>query len=172
MEPVGLAVGVLGLASLFSSCLEAVDKVQNYKSFAVDSQASNAQLKAERLRFELWGQQVGFDRAKLSANHHQRLDNPRICSVVEDLFLLIKRVCESDDDPQCLSQAGAGSGREGLSSTIRAQSSRNSTKLKRRTGERVSQESVATDSGLASVPDSPTVPVDPALLDAYVSQGD
>lgn len=37
MEPVGLAVGVLGLAGLFSTCLEAVDKVQSYRSFGVDS---------------------------------------------------------------------------------------------------------------------------------------
>jgi hypothetical protein len=124
MEPVGLAVGVLGLAGLFSSCLEAVDKIQDYKSFAEDSQTLNAQLKAERLRFELWGQQVGFDQGRLSANHHQQLNNPRICSAVKDLFLLIKRVCESDDATQRFPPVNAGSGMQGPSFTIRAQPSR------------------------------------------------
>ena len=126
MESVGLAVGVLGLAGLFTSCLEAVDKVQNYKSFAVDSQALNAQLKAERLRFELWGQQVGFDQGRLLANHHQQLNNPRICSAVKDLFLLIKRVCDSEDATQGSSLANTGSGMDGPSFTIRAQPSRSS----------------------------------------------
>lgn len=102
MEPVGLAVGVLGLAGLFSSCLEAIDKVQSYRSFTIDSQDLNSQFNAEKVRFEQWGQKVGFSQGQLSASHHHALDNPKISSAVKDLFLIIKRICESDDDPQRL----------------------------------------------------------------------
>ncbi|KAH7129676.1 hypothetical protein B0J13DRAFT_563207 [Dactylonectria estremocensis] len=52
MEPVGLAIGAAGLAGLFSSCLEAVDKVQSYKSFKTDSHVFDAQFRAKKLRFE------------------------------------------------------------------------------------------------------------------------
>lgn len=102
MEPAGLAVGVLGLAGLFNSCLEAVGKVQSYRSFTVDSQELDAQLNAERIRFEQWGQQVGFSRGQVSASHHHALDNPKTSCAVEDLFFIIRRICESDDDPQRL----------------------------------------------------------------------
>ncbi|KAH7151968.1 ankyrin-1 [Dactylonectria estremocensis] len=60
MEPVGLAVGIAGLAGLFSSCLEAVEKVQSYRSFGADSQVLDTQFKAEKLRFEQWGWHPAF----------------------------------------------------------------------------------------------------------------
>jgi hypothetical protein len=124
MEPVGLAVGLLGLAGLFSSCLEAVDKVQDYRSYEVESQALSAQLKAERLRLEHWGEEVGFHQGQLLANHHPRLENPHISSAVKDLLLLIKRVCESEEASQRFSAAGGGSGHEDSSPAIEAQPSR------------------------------------------------
>ncbi|RYP08950.1 hypothetical protein DL764_001561 [Monosporascus ibericus] len=59
MEPVGLAVGILGLAGLFSSCLEAIEKVHSYRAFGSDSHTLDAQFKAEKLRFGQWGRAVG-----------------------------------------------------------------------------------------------------------------
>lgn len=122
MEPVGVAVGVLGLAGLFSTCLEAVEKLQSYKAFGTDSQDLNTQFKADKLRFEQWGRQVGFDHGNLAANHNQALDNSGTRSLVVELFLIIKRVCDaSDDAPQQLALHGTGPGRDGLSSANQAQ---------------------------------------------------
>ena len=37
MEPIGLAAGIVGLASLFSMWLDVIEKVDTYKDFATDS---------------------------------------------------------------------------------------------------------------------------------------
>lgn len=70
MEPVGIAVGIMGLAGLYSSCLDAVARAKDYKTFETDSQTLNAQFEADRLRFQRWGRDVGLERGQLSAGHH------------------------------------------------------------------------------------------------------
>ncbi|KAL5084612.1 hypothetical protein Trisim1_011613 [Trichoderma cf. simile WF8] len=67
MDPVGLAVGVIGLAGLFSTCLDLVKRVDNYKHFKKDEQILATQFAAYRLRFERWGKTLGLDQA-LSGN--------------------------------------------------------------------------------------------------------
>ncbi|KAH6982389.1 ankyrin-1 [Ilyonectria destructans] len=56
MELAGLAVGVVGLAGLFRSCLAAVDKVQSYRSSGPDMRVLDIRFKAAKARFEQWGQ--------------------------------------------------------------------------------------------------------------------
>lgn len=125
MEPIGLAVGVIGLAGLFSTCLDAVDKIQTYRSFGTDSKDLQAQLTADRLRFEQWGRQVGFDNGKLSADHHSALDDSETSSAVEGLLLIVQRICSETDD--------AGPVGDKLSSKAHVQSShRAPTESKRR----------------------------------------
>lgn len=63
MEPAGVALGIIGLAGLFSSCIELVQKVQLYKSFRSDSSILDVQLRAEKLRLEHWGRSVGLAQA-------------------------------------------------------------------------------------------------------------
>lgn len=60
MEAAGFAIGLVGLAGLFSSCIEAVARAHSYKSFSRDSQALNLQFSAAKLRLETWGPAVGF----------------------------------------------------------------------------------------------------------------
>ncbi|KAH7128917.1 ankyrin-1, partial [Dactylonectria macrodidyma] len=55
MEPIGLAVGIAGLAGLFSSCLEAVDMIHTYLSFGADSQVLDTRFRAAKVRLEKWG---------------------------------------------------------------------------------------------------------------------
>lgn len=93
MEPVSFAVGVVGLAGLFGSCLEAIDRAKDYKSFETDSQALNAQFEADRLRFERWGRSVGLEVGQLSADHHELLDDDRTVSTVMGLLKFINEVC-------------------------------------------------------------------------------
>ncbi|KAH7124364.1 prion-inhibition and propagation, helo domain-containing protein, partial [Dactylonectria macrodidyma] len=108
MEPVGLAVGIAGLAGLFSSCLEAVERVQSYGSFGADSQVLDTQFKAEKLRLEQWGRHVGFDRGKPLADHHQALDDPDISSAVRDLLLIIDNICNANGASRRPLLAGTG----------------------------------------------------------------
>ncbi|KAL6406009.1 hypothetical protein AUP68_10567 [Ilyonectria robusta] len=97
MEPVSFTVGVVGLAGLFSSCLEAVDKVQTYLSFRTDSHVLDTRFKAAKVRFEKWGQRVGFEGAMLSEDHHPALDDRDISAAVQDIFQIITTLCDASD---------------------------------------------------------------------------
>ncbi|KAH7144327.1 ankyrin-1, partial [Dactylonectria estremocensis] len=66
MEPVGLAVGIAGLAGLFSSCLEVVENVDSYRDFEHDSRSLAAQFDADRLRFQQWGRSIGIEEGQLA----------------------------------------------------------------------------------------------------------
>ncbi|CAH0047285.1 unnamed protein product [Clonostachys solani] len=94
MEPASFAVGIVGLAGLFSSCLEAIDRAKDYMSFETDSQALNAQFEADRLRFERWGNSVGLGPGgQLSAEHHKLLDDERTAATAMGLLKFINEVC-------------------------------------------------------------------------------
>ncbi|KAH8649532.1 hypothetical protein BGZ61DRAFT_546906 [Ilyonectria robusta] len=82
MEPVIFTVGVVGFAGLFSSCLEAVDKVQIYLLFRTDLHVLDTRFKAAKVRFEKWGRRVGFKRTILSKDHHPALDDRDISAAV------------------------------------------------------------------------------------------
>ncbi|KAK7403824.1 hypothetical protein QQX98_010395 [Neonectria punicea] len=86
MEPINFAVGVIGLAGLFSSCLDAVDKVQTYRSFGSDSHVLDTRFTAAKVRLETWGRRVGFIEKALSEDHHPALDDRDIAAVVQGTF--------------------------------------------------------------------------------------
>ncbi|KAJ9130106.1 hypothetical protein NKR23_g12345 [Pleurostoma richardsiae] len=96
MEPVGLAVGIVGLVGLFSTCLEVIDKVQYYKTFANDSHVLDSQFNAEKLRFEQWGRAVGLAPGTPSANHHDALDEPDVRAVVGDILSIVRSIYTAD----------------------------------------------------------------------------
>ncbi|KAK2027923.1 hypothetical protein LX32DRAFT_640428 [Colletotrichum zoysiae] len=98
MEAVGLAVGVVGLAGLFSTCLEAVQKFNSYKNFGRDSRFLASQFDADKHRFEEWGRAVGFKDGRLSDSHHPALDDVQKLEVVYGLLGSIQVFCSSADD--------------------------------------------------------------------------
>ena len=108
MESVGLVIGVVGFASLFSTCLEALDKVQSYSSPSTDSHILNTRFKATRARFEQWGRGVGIKQGRLLENHHPALDDedtsPAVCDLLE---IIIKTICDAGDDVSVRSLQGA-----------------------------------------------------------------
>jgi hypothetical protein len=83
MEVVGLAVGLVGL---FSTCLEAVQRIDSYRTAGRDSRLLHAQLNATMHLFERWGDSVGIGNGKLSEDHHPALDDPKTFSVVKNLL--------------------------------------------------------------------------------------
>ncbi|KAF4994254.1 hypothetical protein FDECE_13193 [Fusarium decemcellulare] len=96
MEPIGLAVGVVGLAGLFSTCLDAVNRVQAYKSFGADSHILATRFQAAQVLLAQWGRKVGFAETNLSKNHHPALDEQDVIAAVEDVLRIITGICESN----------------------------------------------------------------------------
>jgi hypothetical protein len=97
MEAVGLGIGIAGLAGLFSSCLEAIDRIKDYRSFVSDSDALSAQFGAERLRLAQWGRTVGLRDGQLLADHHHCLDDSEIVSQAEQHLTLINNILGLDE---------------------------------------------------------------------------
>ncbi|KAH8743884.1 prion-inhibition and propagation, helo domain-containing protein [Diaporthe sp. PMI_573] len=96
MEPAGLAIGITGLAALFSSCLEAIERVQSYKDFKDDSEALDAQFNAEKLRLQKWGLAVGLHEENWPADHHHALDDPDMFSAVQHHLGIIQKIYDAN----------------------------------------------------------------------------
>ncbi|KAF4417043.1 Ankyrin repeat domain-containing 50 [Fusarium acutatum] len=99
MEPVGLAVGLVGL---FSTCMDVMQRVDSYRTAGRDSRQLDAQLKATMHLFEKWGDTVGISKGKLSDGHHPALDDQRTYEVVQGLLNSIKDFPAASDDPSSL----------------------------------------------------------------------
>lgn len=101
MDPVGLAVGVIGLAGLFSTCLDLVKRVDNYKHFKKDEQTLATQFASHRLRFEKWGKTLGLDQNQtalsgkqtaLSEDQHEALADPDTLKTVRKIIDIIREI--------------------------------------------------------------------------------
>ena len=82
MEPVCLTVGALGLAGLFSSCLDIIEQAESWRNFVDDLRLLGACWEAECLCLETWGRAIGFDNGTPSRDHYEALDNPQISFIV------------------------------------------------------------------------------------------
>lgn len=95
MEPVGLAVGVVGLAGLFSVCLDAVQRFDSWKKFDDELAVLGVRVEAERLRLDRWGQAVGFKQnttSDIESHHHFLLNDERTFAVVKQLLTVLQEV--------------------------------------------------------------------------------
>ncbi|KAL9101857.1 MAG: hypothetical protein Q9163_002924 [Psora crenata] len=92
MEIAGLAVGVAGLAGLFSACTEAIDRVESYRKFAFESRYLSAQFHADRLFLEKWADGVGLSKDRLLEPHDQRLDDPTNAAAVGRILTSIQDI--------------------------------------------------------------------------------
>ncbi|OQD68299.1 hypothetical protein PENPOL_c003G10753 [Penicillium polonicum] len=97
MEPVSFAVGIIGLAGLFSTCLEAVERFDSWKDYDPEFRSLVAQFKAQKLRLAKWGVAVGLEDDELSYVHNALLDDPKIEATVKELLLAINAVCRDED---------------------------------------------------------------------------
>jgi hypothetical protein len=111
MEVAGLAVGVAGLAGLFTSCLEAVNIAQSYQTFRIDSHVLNTRFKVTKTLFEQWGLRVGIEQGRLLPHHHSGLDDKNTSArVMELLHIIIKILCDESNAP--LHRTGVAGGRD------------------------------------------------------------
>ncbi|KAI1420295.1 prion-inhibition and propagation-domain-containing protein [Xylaria sp. FL1777] len=95
MEAAGLAIGVIGLASLFSTCLDLVESWSSYKDFGFESGSIRARFVADRVRFRRWGQLVGIVDGKRESKYHPALDDPAIQSAIG---LILHNIQNIEDD--------------------------------------------------------------------------
>jgi hypothetical protein len=94
MEAAGAAVSIISLVGLFSSVLEALEKVDAYRKFGDESRFITTQLELNKAHFRQWADRVGIadptsaaGAAKPRAEHHPKLDDPVI-------YKLVKRTLE------------------------------------------------------------------------------
>ncbi|KAF5617640.1 ankyrin repeat domain protein [Fusarium sp. NRRL 25303] len=100
METAGLVIGVAGLAGLFTSCVEALDKIQSYRTFGTDSHVLNTRFKAARARFERWGPGVGIEQGRLKYAHHPALDDKAVSDAVAELLhIIVEAICDAGNVP-------------------------------------------------------------------------
>lgn len=98
MEPVSFAVGIIGLAGLFGTCIDILDRFDSWQNFGSDSRNLSAQFKAHKLRLETWGRAVGLKDGGISDVHDKALDDPRVFSTVKELLSAVKDVCCLGDE--------------------------------------------------------------------------
>ncbi|OAA76622.1 ankyrin [Akanthomyces lecanii RCEF 1005] len=130
MEPVGLAVGVVGLAGLFSVCLDAVQRFDAWKKFGDELATLGVRVEVQRLRLDKWGQAVGLKQnsaSDIEGHHHPALDDARTSRTVKTLLTTIQEVFTRKVSALFTDETGcAGSGGDlaaqdhfGVSSTSR-----------------------------------------------------
>jgi len=95
MEVTGLAVGVVGLAGLFSACMESLSRFQTYREANSETHVLDTRFRAARARFEQWGVSVGISNGRLQPDHHRQLDNKETANLIEDILEIIaKTICD------------------------------------------------------------------------------
>lgn len=72
MEALGLVVGIAGL---FGTCLDVLDRVSDFRDANRDWAAIYIVFQADRTRFRRWGSAVGISSRKATEDHHPALDD-------------------------------------------------------------------------------------------------
>jgi ubiquitin-conjugating enzyme E2 D/E len=96
VDPVGTALGVAGLAAIFSTCLEVWDFIDAGREHAISLSLHRTKLDNQRMIFLIWGRRLGFDSPD-GVNYDRRLDDPFIRPTVENNLNHIKRIFSDTD---------------------------------------------------------------------------
>ena len=95
MEPIGLAVGIVGL---YSTCIEAVKWAKSYKGYEFESRYIITQFNASELHLQKWAMGVGIADNKLKDKHHDKLDDPEINSTACQVLYTIRQILNDTHD--------------------------------------------------------------------------
>lgn len=82
MEPVGVAIGAVGLISLFSTCIEGFQLVENGKYLGKDYELLETKFSNQRLRLRAWGQACGLMDSE-GQGYDSRLDEAELRPNIE-----------------------------------------------------------------------------------------
>jgi hypothetical protein len=90
VEPIGLTVGLLSLAGLFSTCIDCFDFYEASKDCGDELRTLLVQLDLEKTRLLTWAEHVGLVNVN-SRNRHVDLEKlePSIRNALEEIKLLL-----------------------------------------------------------------------------------
>ncbi len=94
MEVAGLGVsiaGLAGLASLVSTCLDVLNKVDTYRTFGPDSSVMALCFEADKHRLLRWLHAVGIVEGRVAEIHHPLLDDVAVEPLVHRILASICR---------------------------------------------------------------------------------
>ena len=82
MEIAGLTVGVAGLAGLLNACIDAVDRVDTYRNFGIESRYITTRFADDKLLLHKWIEAVGITNGRLQDVHHRDLDRDEVVTAI------------------------------------------------------------------------------------------
>ena len=97
MEVVGLVVGVASLASLYRTCLDAVDRVDAYRKYEAESKELWSLFDANKVIFRDWAGRVGLSSEGLQDPHDSRLDDEEMAKAVCGVLYVIQSILDKAD---------------------------------------------------------------------------
>ncbi|EFQ97071.1 ankyrin repeat domain-containing protein 52 [Nannizzia gypsea CBS 118893] len=97
MELAGLVIGVAGL---FSVCMDVLDRVSTYREFSTQSRQTVVKFEANKVRLKDWAAYTGIENGVLKEDHHVRLDEPEILSAVKLVLEEIRTLFDSIERSQ------------------------------------------------------------------------
>jgi hypothetical protein len=83
------ALGVVGLAGLFSTCVQVLNQIETGRDIIGSANPSVARLIVARHLFKTWGDAIGFQNGVISDSHHPKLDDDRTREIV---FVLLANI--------------------------------------------------------------------------------
>jgi hypothetical protein len=101
-EAAGLVLGAVGLAALFSTCVECFDYVHTAKSYEKDRNILHARLQIEKVRLWWWGQVLGLHKREKAPKG--LLNVPAIRAAVENNLEVICQIF--DDEKELIARYG------------------------------------------------------------------
>lgn len=91
MEIAGLAIG---LAGLYSACIDTAQRFESYKNFQAETRQLSAQFQADKAVLQRWADKIGITHRGLSDSYDRRLDKPEIAQAVRDILLCLRTLLE------------------------------------------------------------------------------
>ncbi|MCJ1473406.1 hypothetical protein MMC13_002057 [Lambiella insularis] len=95
-EAAGLTIGIVALASLFSTCVECWDYIDRGRSHGRDYEILATQLDIEKTRFLLWGQTIGLLDVD-GVGRDSTLDSPSVEKTIERCLHNIHKIFTDSD---------------------------------------------------------------------------
>lgn len=117
MEVVGLTIGVVGLAGLFSVCQAAIEQIDTYRNFENESRSIKAQFELSKQIFQLWAKDVGLKDTTTTESHHPNLNDPRTASTVAEALRSISDIFDVTIDTSSTLQPDLSDNNQSSSTT-------------------------------------------------------
>jgi hypothetical protein len=100
MNPINLALGAINLPSLFTTCLDLIEKIDDYRHFRADERALAIQFASHKVRFKKWGKALGLSRETidLSEKRHEALGDPDTLQTVRHIVNAVQEILNSQQE--------------------------------------------------------------------------